>query len=94
MSEVGVGSSLGGKSPILLSLAADSRYLIGLDLAHNQFSGAVVNLRGEIQKKVSLPVDDRNGRGGPGAGLRDPRPADRRLRFRRWWASASARPAW
>jgi glucokinase-like ROK family protein len=58
--EVGVGESLGGKSPILLSLNADSRCLIGLDLAHNQFTGALVNLRGEIHKSVSLPVNDRN----------------------------------
>lgn len=61
VSEVGMGESLGGKSPILLSLAADSRHLIGLDLAHNQFQGAVVNLRGEIRKKISLPVKERMG---------------------------------
>ncbi len=59
--EIGVGSSLGGKSPILLSLVEDSRYLIGLDLAHNQFYGGVVNLRGKIQSTVSLPVNNRNG---------------------------------
>jgi glucokinase-like ROK family protein len=34
---------------------------VGLDLAHNQFHGAIVNLRGQIQKKVSLPVNDRDG---------------------------------
>jgi N-acetylglucosamine repressor len=61
VSEVGVGSSLGGKSPILLSLVADSRYLIGLDLAHNQFNGAVVNLRGQVKELVSLPLDNRDG---------------------------------
>jgi glucokinase-like ROK family protein len=59
--EIGVGSSLGGKSPILLSLVENSRYLIGLDLAHNQFDGGVVNLRGKIQSTVSLPVNNRNG---------------------------------
>ena len=42
VSEIGIGSSIGGKSPILLSLVEDSRYLIGLDLAHNQFRGAIV----------------------------------------------------
>jgi glucokinase-like ROK family protein len=35
--------------------------LIGLDLAKNQFSGAVDNLRGKIREMISLPV---NGRGG------------------------------
>ncbi len=57
VSEIGVGSSLGGKSPILLSLVEDSRYIIGLDLAYNQFSGAIVNLRGRIREMVSLPVN-------------------------------------
>jgi N-acetylglucosamine repressor len=59
--EIGVGSSIGGKSPILLSLVADSRYLIGLNLAQDKFIGAVVNLRGEIKEIVELPVRDENG---------------------------------
>lgn len=59
--EVGLGSSLGGKSPILLSVIEDSRCLIGLDLAHNQFRGAVVNLRGEIRELINLPVNNRGG---------------------------------
>jgi N-acetylglucosamine repressor len=61
VSEIGVGESIGGKSPILLSLVEDSRYLIGLDLAHNQFRGAIVNLRGKIRELVTLPVNSRNG---------------------------------
>ncbi len=61
VSEIGMGESIGGKSPILLSLVEDSRYLIGLDLAHNQFRGAVVNLRGKIRELVTLPVNSRNG---------------------------------
>src|SRR5262245_3724043 len=47
--EVGRGSSLGGKSPILLSLVSDSRHVIGLDLAHDVFLGALVDLRGSIR---------------------------------------------
>ncbi len=54
--EVGVGLSIGGKSPILLSLEADSRYLIGIDLARKKFSGAIVNLRGEIRYKVDQDI--------------------------------------
>ena len=61
VSEVGVGSSLGGKSPILLSLVEDSRYLIGLDLAHNQFRGAIVNLHGRIREHIAIPVKSTNG---------------------------------
>jgi predicted NBD/HSP70 family sugar kinase len=58
--EVGVGASIGGKNPILLSLVADSRYLIGLNLAHDQFCGAIVNLRGDVKDMVCHPVPGRN----------------------------------
>ena len=59
--EVGRGESLGGKSPILLSAVANSRYLIGLNLAQDKFIGAIVNLRGEIKELVEAPVHDDNG---------------------------------
>ena len=59
--EVGRGESIGGKSPILLSVLADSRYLIGLNLAQDKFIGAVVNLRGEIKETVEVGVHDDNG---------------------------------
>jgi N-acetylglucosamine repressor len=59
--EVGMGVSIGGKSPILLSLEADSRYLIGLDLARKKFSGAIVNLRGEIRYKVDQDIQGLDG---------------------------------
>jgi len=56
--EAGYGESLGGKAPILLSLVADSRYVIGLNLAQDKFIGSVANLRGEIKETIELPVDD------------------------------------
>jgi N-acetylglucosamine repressor len=59
--EVGYGESIGGKAPILLSLVADSRYLIGLNLAQDKFIGAVVNLRGEIKETAEIPVNDSDG---------------------------------
>jgi len=59
--EVGLGSSMGGKSPILLSLRPDSRYLIGLNLAQDKFIGAMVNLRGEIKETVEFPVQGEDG---------------------------------
>lgn len=61
VSEIGVGQSQGGKNPILLSLIEDSRWLIGLDLAQNQFRGAVVNLRGQIRCVGTLPVNGGQG---------------------------------
>jgi len=60
--EVGRGESLGGKSPILLGIVADSRYLVGLNLAQDKFTGAIVNLRGEIKEMVEAPVHDDNGK--------------------------------
>lgn len=59
--EVGRGESIGGKSPILLSVVADSRYLIGLNLAQDKFIGAIVNLRGKIKEIVEAPVKDEDG---------------------------------
>ena len=59
--EVGRGQSSGGKSPILLRVAPDGRHLIGLDLGEAQFSGAVVNLRGDILRSIHLPLEGRNG---------------------------------
>jgi len=59
--EVGRGRSSGGKSPILLRVAPDGRHLIGLDLGEALFSGAIVNLRGEILRSIHLPLEGRNG---------------------------------
>ena len=59
--EVGRGRSSGGKSPILLRVAPDGRHLVGLDLGEAQFSGAVVNLRGEILRSIHLPLEGRSG---------------------------------
>jgi predicted NBD/HSP70 family sugar kinase len=59
--EVGFGSSIGGKNPILLSLVADSRYLVGLNLAQDKFIGAILNLRGEVKEICELPVPGEDG---------------------------------
>jgi glucokinase-like ROK family protein len=59
--EAGYGPSAGGKPPILLKVVDDSRHLIGIDLAQDEFCGAVANLRGEIRHQVSLPLDGRDG---------------------------------
>ncbi len=59
--EIGYGPSAGGKPPILLNIVDDARHLIGIDLASGEFRGAVVNLRGEIRHRVSLPLRDQDG---------------------------------
>lgn len=54
--ETGHGPSAGGKPPTLLRVVYDSRHLIGIDLANSEFRGAVINLRGQIIHRDSLPV--------------------------------------
>ncbi len=57
VAEVGMGTSGGGKVPILLSVVNDAYHMIGVDLANDEFRGAVVNLRGEVLHALSLPLD-------------------------------------
>ncbi len=59
--EIGAGPSLGGKSPILLSVVPDARFMIGVDLTDDHFVGAMVNLRGEIRHRITQPIDDLQG---------------------------------
>ncbi|MCA9898399.1 MAG: ROK family transcriptional regulator [Ardenticatenaceae bacterium] len=59
VAETGVGPSIGGKPPILLSMVPNARQLICLDLGSEQFTGALVNLRGHFEQQISLPVNGR-----------------------------------
>jgi N-acetylglucosamine repressor len=59
--EIGRGPSTGGKAPILLSVRAEGRHLIGLDLTESAFHGAVVDLRGTVLRSLSLPLEGRDG---------------------------------
>jgi predicted NBD/HSP70 family sugar kinase len=59
--EVGRGPSTGGKAPILLRVRADGRHLIGLDLGESAFNGAVVDLRGNIIRSMSVPLEGQDG---------------------------------
>lgn len=61
VAETGYGPSLGGKPPIWLRLVPGARQLICLDLGSEQFTGALVNLRGQFEKQISLPVNGRTG---------------------------------
>ena len=58
---VGRGESIGGKAPVLLSLVADARYLIGINLEEEQFVGAIINLRGEIKEEITLSLGETDG---------------------------------
>jgi len=60
--EVGHGPSEGGKPPMLLSVLDNSRHLIGLDLANSEFRGGVINLRGQILHRATVPLTVEDGR--------------------------------
>ncbi|MFN2179521.1 MAG: ROK family transcriptional regulator [Candidatus Promineifilaceae bacterium] len=59
--ETGRGPSEGGKPPVLLSLPARARYMIGIDLADSEFRGGLIDLRGDILERTTILVDDHNG---------------------------------
>ncbi len=59
--EVGRAQSSGGKPPILIDVNEDARHIIGIDLASGEFRGAIINLRGEIKERVSLPIEEQAG---------------------------------
>ena len=59
--EIGRGPSTGGKAPILVRVRADGRHLIGLDLGKSAFNGAVVDLRGNIIRRMSVPLQGQDG---------------------------------
>jgi predicted NBD/HSP70 family sugar kinase len=61
VNEVGRGPSTGGKSPILLRLDPDARLVLALDLGERVFTGAVVNLRGEVRCQVEREVEGLDG---------------------------------
>jgi predicted NBD/HSP70 family sugar kinase len=59
--EVGRGPSTGGKAPILLRVRADGRHLVGLDLGEDAFNGALVDLRGHVIRRLSVPLAGHDG---------------------------------
>jgi predicted NBD/HSP70 family sugar kinase len=61
LEETGVGSSAGGKPPILLKVQDGARQLACLDLNGREYHGALINLRGEICNRKSIALDGRTG---------------------------------
>jgi N-acetylglucosamine repressor len=57
LEEAGVGTSMGGKPPILLNMLDDARSLVCLDLSNDEFQGALVNLRGKILRREAFHSD-------------------------------------
>ena len=59
--EIGLGRSTGGKAPILLRVPDEARSLVGIEVGDTHLTGAIVNLRGEIRRRVEVPLDGRDG---------------------------------
>jgi predicted NBD/HSP70 family sugar kinase len=59
--EAGRGPSSGGKAPILVRVIPDARLVLALDLGEQAFAGALVDLRGNIRRRLEVPVDGRDG---------------------------------
>ena len=59
--EVGLGPSEGGKPPTLLDIDSNARNLLCVDLGNRAFRGAIINLRGQIIHKQSIPAENKQG---------------------------------
>jgi N-acetylglucosamine repressor len=59
--DVGRGPSTGGKAPTLVSLIDDARHMVTLDLGERTFTGALLNLRGEIRRRITRDLDGADG---------------------------------
>jgi len=54
--ECGVAKSQGGRPPTFLKISENSRNLICVDLSGDAFTGAIVNLSGEIINRIQMPA--------------------------------------
>ena len=59
--EQGLGPSQGGKRPTLLAFNDTAFLMVALDLSDDVFQGALVDLRGNIVQKISLPLEGCSG---------------------------------
>lgn len=59
--EVGYGAVAVGRTPVLLSVVANSRQLIGVDIAGGELRAGIVNLRGQIGQRIGLSLRDADG---------------------------------
>jgi predicted NBD/HSP70 family sugar kinase len=59
--EAGQAPSAGGKPPTWLKIDEDAFHCICADLGSQGFSGAIVNLRGEVKQRLNLPIENLDG---------------------------------
>lgn len=61
LDEVGYAPSSGGRRALLLSVADESRQIMGLDLSRQDFRGALTDLRCNIKQRSNIPLQGRDG---------------------------------
>jgi len=59
VSEIGVGESIGGRKPILLTFRPTGRMVVGLDIRPDKIYGIVCNLDGDIAYDLEQPLNPR-----------------------------------
>lgn len=59
--DVGRGPSTGGKAPTLVALIDDARHVVTLDLGERTFAAALLNIRGEIQRRAARDLEGADG---------------------------------
>ena len=59
--EVGRGPSTGGKAPILLRVVSDARLVVGVEVAETEIRGALVDLRGGVHGRRTIPIESGDG---------------------------------
>jgi len=55
--DVGVGSSGGGRPPNLVRFAADSRFIVGVDIGRTNTHAAIANLDASVVEQSTCPTD-------------------------------------
>ncbi len=58
--EVGIGSSNGGRKPVLIELNADGMLFVGVDIHKDGVEAAIVNLAGNILARAERQFSDHN----------------------------------
>lgn len=61
VTETGQGPSVGGKPPTLLEVDKNAWRILCVDIGNQEFRGALINLRGEIIERASVPATEQAG---------------------------------
>lgn len=57
VSETGIGTSKGGRRPIILEFNYQARYIIGLDVSRNSITAVITDLNAQVEARQQIPFD-------------------------------------